>query len=67
MTLSGIAFVMMARSMQAKSEGRGAAMGLGFGEAGWSMKRVYMVRGIGAILPTSVGREPLSCPIDHAL
>jgi hypothetical protein len=42
-TPSGIAFVIMARSMQAKYEGRGASMGLGFGVAGSSMKRVYMI------------------------
>jgi hypothetical protein len=50
---------MMNRSMEAKSGGRGESIGLGFGIVGWSMKRVYTGRGIGAILPTSVGQRAL--------
>jgi hypothetical protein len=40
-TQSSRAVVIMTRSMQAKSEGRGASMGLGFDVAGWSMERRY--------------------------
>jgi hypothetical protein len=42
-TPSGKAVVIMVRSIQAKSEGRGASMGLTTGLAEWSMNRVCMV------------------------
>jgi hypothetical protein len=48
---SGRVVVMMVRTTQAKSEGRGAAMGLGVGVD------VCMVWNRRAILPTSAGQE----------
>jgi hypothetical protein len=58
-TLSGRAFLMMDRTMQAKFLVQGASMGLGFGITGSTMNCAHTVRGIDATLSTSIDHEAL--------